>query len=481
MAVDHEKPRRAGIYVRISQDSTGKKAGVERQLKECKTLARRLKWRVVDTYDDNDISAYSGSMRPGFEALLDAIEKGRIDAIVCWHPDRLYRRVKDLQRLLEMTDAGVVVTSVNGGELDLSTATGKMVARILGSVAEQESEHKGERRRAANLDRAIKGAWRADGPRVFGYTQGGNGEPGEPVPDEAKLLVQAAEDVLNNVSLRSIAVAWNQRGLRTPQAKTGKKKGGMPWSNLSLRRTLMRPVYAGLLTYTDPEGKRQLTGGDWEPLWTVDIHEALVQVLTDPERRPASRFERKYLGSGIYVCGVCGDRLYANCPRPGRFIYRCRKAHLGRTGAPIDEIVEAVALSVLSETNIVERLVKQEPGIDTVTLRAERTALEARKAGLAELFAEGVLDGNAVRRESEKLGIKIAAITTALTDAARRCTAATLLVDGPEQLRTHWAAASPDIRGKVVDELMTVTVNPQPDGWRSRGFDPSLIVIEPRS
>ena len=168
----------AAIYTRISQDATGQKAGVTRQLKDSRALAKRLKWKVVDTYDDNDTSAYDGSVRKGFERLLADINSGRIDAIVCWHPDRLYRRIKDLQRLVDLADRGVTIASVNGGELDLSNATGKMLARILGSVAEQESEHKGERRVAANKDRATNGAWRADGPRVFGYTQGGNGEQG---------------------------------------------------------------------------------------------------------------------------------------------------------------------------------------------------------------------------------------------------------------------------------------------------------------
>jgi DNA invertase Pin-like site-specific DNA recombinase len=43
LAATDENPRRTAIYVRISQDATGKKAGTERQLKDCKALARRLK------------------------------------------------------------------------------------------------------------------------------------------------------------------------------------------------------------------------------------------------------------------------------------------------------------------------------------------------------------------------------------------------------------------------------------------------------
>jgi DNA invertase Pin-like site-specific DNA recombinase len=48
-----------------------------------------------------------------------------------------------------------------------------------------------------------------------------------------------------------------------------------------------------------------------------------------------------------------------------------------------------------------------------------------------------------------------------------------------ERRRARWDAASPDIRGKVVDELMVITVLPTRRGRRE--FDPDLILIEPKA
>ena len=58
---------RAAIYTRISRDTTGEAAGVDRQLRACTELAKQLEWDVVTVFSDNDISAYSGRTRPGFE------------------------------------------------------------------------------------------------------------------------------------------------------------------------------------------------------------------------------------------------------------------------------------------------------------------------------------------------------------------------------------------------------------------------------
>jgi DNA invertase Pin-like site-specific DNA recombinase len=62
-------------------DRTGEALAVARQEQECRALAERLGLEVVAVYSDNDISATSGKVRPGFETMLDA----KPEAIVAWH------------------------------------------------------------------------------------------------------------------------------------------------------------------------------------------------------------------------------------------------------------------------------------------------------------------------------------------------------------------------------------------------------------
>ena len=74
---------KAAIYTRISADQTGERLGVTRQLEECLALADRMGWEVVDRFDDNDLSAFSGKTRPGFEAMLDGNEARRVLGRCC--------------------------------------------------------------------------------------------------------------------------------------------------------------------------------------------------------------------------------------------------------------------------------------------------------------------------------------------------------------------------------------------------------------
>ena len=67
---------RAAIYSRISRDFTGERAGVARQEEDCRAKASALGWEVVRVFVDNDVSAYSGKRRPGYQTMLQAIEAG---------------------------------------------------------------------------------------------------------------------------------------------------------------------------------------------------------------------------------------------------------------------------------------------------------------------------------------------------------------------------------------------------------------------
>lgn len=474
------EPLRAAIYTRISNDPNGEQLGVTRQLEDCAALAERLSWQVVATFSDNDISAFSGKTRPDFEALLGAMKRGEIDALICWHTDRLYRSLKDLVRLLDVA-AGVQIKTVKGGDLDLSTPTGRMLATILGGVAVQESEHKGERQRAANVQRAASGRWQTAN-RAFGYTL-----DGQPLEPEASAVRKAVRDVLAGKSIQQVSREWNAAGLKTTLAGQERKdaNGNVikvldgKWNGPRVRRLLVNPRYAGWRMYRGKVVGR----GDWTPLIDVDTHNGLVAYLSDPSRIKCTSFERKYIGSGLYRCGKCGGLMKAAMPggktqsggpnRKSR-AYVCRDhAHVLRQGEPVDDFVTATILERLSQPDAQVLLAHQ--GVDLQALQTERKALVATYDELSTLLIEGVLDGPAVRRNAATLKGKIAAIDSRLADATRTSPAAALVASG-DKLYERWEAMSPAQRAQAIDEIAVVTVLPCPPGRRR--FDPAHISID---
>jgi DNA invertase Pin-like site-specific DNA recombinase len=181
---------------------------------------------------DNDISAFTGKRRPDYERMLDDIQAGRITGVIAWHPDRLHRRMSELDRYITLCDQHHVENqTVTAGQWDLSTATGKMIARHIGTAATFESEHKSERLRAACIQQAAAGKHHG-GIRTYGYAKDGV----TVVPDEAAEIAAACKAIASGASLRGIVRDLNARGVTTA---TGK-----PWTSQQLRQTLMSPRIA---------------------------------------------------------------------------------------------------------------------------------------------------------------------------------------------------------------------------------------------
>jgi DNA invertase Pin-like site-specific DNA recombinase len=165
-----ETPKAAAVYCRISDDKTGAGLGVARQEETCRELAARLGWDVGRVYVDNDISAYRRKRRPQYTEMLGAIKRGEVDGLIAWHNDRLHRNPRELEDFIDLVEAaGIPVQTVSAGEYDLTTASGRMTARIIGAVARGESEHKAERQKAKHDELRAAGA-PAGGARPFGLS-----------------------------------------------------------------------------------------------------------------------------------------------------------------------------------------------------------------------------------------------------------------------------------------------------------------------
>src|SRR5215213_11550929 len=139
---------RAAVYLRQSRDhdkdeETGEKKGlaVARQRDGCLALCHAKGWDVVE-YVDNDVSAYTGKLRPEYERMLADVEAGNLDAVVCWDLDRLHRRPIELEHFMELADSRRLALATVSGDVDLSTDNGRLYARIKGAVAKSESDRK---------------------------------------------------------------------------------------------------------------------------------------------------------------------------------------------------------------------------------------------------------------------------------------------------------------------------------------------------
>lgn len=440
----------AVVYCRISKDSTGLGVGVERQRADCVKLADSLGWSVAEVFTDNDVSAYSGKPRPEYRRMLDKLRNGQVGAVLAWHTDRLYRSIPDLSELIEICDdKGVEIRTVKAGEVDLSTPSGRLSATMFASIARYEVERSAERIRAAKDEAARAGRYRG-GVRPFGYMS--NGVDLEPT--EAQCVREAAQAVLAGASLMSIARDWNAAGITSTQ--------GRRWTVTTVRSVVSRARNAALV-----ESKGQIVGpAQWEPIFDADTLNAVRAVISDPSRRKNVSIERRHQGTGVYRCGKCGGLMRRIKQRYGHE-YQCRdNYHVSVKADALDELVSSIAVQRLSQPDIVELLHQSDDGVDLAQIQQQRAGFQARKDELAAMFSVGDIDGSQLRRGSTELQSRIDKLDAQIAQARQSTPIASIVP--AEDVAEQWHSLSADIRGKIIDALMTVEVMPTGTGSSNR-------------
>lgn len=454
---------RGAIYGRISDDREGLEHGVTQQIGDCHKRAQRDRVPIPDrhVYRENDRGASSKSKkkRPKYEAMLTAIKAGEITVVYAYSNSRLTRRPLELEDLIKLHEkTGVQFRTVVSGDDDLSTADGRMIARIKAAVDAAEADRISERVKVDTLARAKSGRAHG-GQRPYGWQQDDRRKLD---PKEHRVIKKARDLVFRGESLRSIAASFNTAGIPTAT--------GAPWSISQLQRMLTNPRLAGFRVH-----KGNVVGkGDWKPAMTELDHRRLVRLLTGAERRTAADNRRKYRMTGLAVCAECQIpvvlRINSQRGRPSRQFYGCKQCGMIRKREWVDAYVDGVMEEFL-------RGYKPRPPIPAdVKAAREAERLRAKIEDTKATFAESeVMTPADLERMLRTLYAKLQAAEDKATPPA-----VDAILDGVtgEEPKVPWTGIPVERQRRIIDMFFTVELHRGRPGIRT--FDPETVQFLPK-
>lgn len=203
-------------YVRVSTTEQAESGlGLTAQRDSIEAYCQARGWHLTDIIDDAGVS---GSTPPDDRHLADALTTLRrgdnASALVVSKLDRLTRRTSDLATILDQADAqGWAVVAIGDG-IDTSTGSGRLVANLMGAVAQFERDRIAERTAEALT------AKRRKGERL-----------GRPVTLPDNIRHRIAQQRHAGHSLRAIAQDLTDENVPTAQ-------GGARWHASTVRATL---------------------------------------------------------------------------------------------------------------------------------------------------------------------------------------------------------------------------------------------------
>ena len=323
----------AYLYVRLSRDDDleGESYSIGNQKKLLTKAAKDMGFTNLVTFSDDGVSGVTMN-RPGFNSMMDALEKGGASAVFVKDMSRLGRNYIEVGKLMEeffpQHDIRLVAVS---DAIDTFEGDNEL-APIKNLFNEWYARDISKKRRISNKIKGNSGEPLSQPP--YGYVK----DPENPkhwlVDEEAAAVVRRIYDMcIGGLGIEQIAAALEGDNILTPRAywlrmgisRPGKAKELPPthWNSSTVAKILSKQEYCGDIvnfrTYSKSYKLKKRLDNDPEN-WVIfkDVHTPIIDRSTwekVQDRRGKVRKRKTSDGevcmfSGLLVCADCGHNLH---------------------------------------------------------------------------------------------------------------------------------------------------------------------------
>ena len=421
------------VYIRLSREDGNEES--ESVVNQKKILTEFLKqsfdgqFEIVDFYIDDGLTGTDDS-RESFMRMVQDIEAGRVNCVVCKSLSRAFRNYSDQGYYLEYYFPQKKVRFVSTGDPRIDTYTNPeaitgLEVPITGLMNDRfAAKTSSEIRRTFDTKRRNGEFIGAFPP--YGYLK----DP----QDKNRLILD--EDIVpikremmkwllnESMSMAGIAKRLNEMGVPNPTAYKHSKgwqycnpKSHMNdglWVGTAVRRVLLDQINLGhmvqgkqrVVSYkvhdkvAVPEDEWYIVKNTHDPTFSQDEYDAMLRVLQRDTRTPNGA-QTVHLFSGFMRCRDCDKALRRKGSRDNVY-YVCRtndeksKTRCGRHSIRIDVLEEAVLAGIQSQIALLDSLseivdrINKVPAVNTQSERIEKM-LKEKSRELTK--TQGIADG----------------------------------------------------------------------------------------
>ena len=384
--MDNEK-KIAGLYIRVSTEDQAREGfSLPEQEKRLRAMCEYKGYEIYKLYKDAGISAKTGNTRPAFEELLQDIRDKKCNTIVVLKLDRLTRSVFDLEGIMNFLEENNAYLDCANEEINTTNSSGKMVARLLTTVSQNEIERTSERTKFG-LSGAIKeGHIPARAPLGHKHID----KKLVPDPLTKDIVIRIYNLYFEGKSYYNIATIFNEEQVL----------GKTNWKDTGILRIISNEVYKGDYVH----GKRTN-----HPTLYKDVVEPIVsKEMWDNCQVQKKKNQKNYMRTQTYIflqklkCPKCGRILAGGASHKIKsdkwyFYYRCGNCKSNIHEDKIEDKIKVLLADILEYDNVVNEfflpVLKSKIDNPKEQLEKELKSLNnkrdrIRKAYIDELFTE---------------------------------------------------------------------------------------------
>lgn len=292
------------MYCRKSTDTEDRQVqSIEDQKRELGPLVKQYNLNVVKTFGESQSAKTPG--RKMFDEMMELVEKGQADGILCWKVNRLARNPIDGGKVQWLLQQGVIKSILTPAKEYLPTDNVLMMAVELGMANQFSIDLSNDVKRG--MKTKVQKGWRPMRAPI-GYLPDRAGLKGEKQvlvdPDRFEIVQKIWKTFLTgNYSVKEVwKLANDDWGLRT---RGTLKESSSKLSLGGIYGMLSNPFYTGSFMYNG-----ELLPGKHKPMVTTEEFERVQRLLG---RKGLKRPKYKNLPfTGLIVCGGCGGMIVAD-------------------------------------------------------------------------------------------------------------------------------------------------------------------------
>ena len=297
------------LYARKSTDEDDRQLlSIDAQLAELREFARKESLHIAREFVESRTAKVPG--RPVFNAMMRDVERGQVDGILAWHPDRLARN---------SVDGGQIVYALDTGKMNAlkfptfwfeNTPQGKFMLQIAFGQSKYYVDNLSENVKRG-IRQKIRIGWFPSKPPM-GYLNEPRLRTIVIDPDRAPLVRKLFEAyATDRYTLYDIRDLSERLGLRS--------RSGKPMFASRIPVMLSDVFYLGKFRLTG-----ELHDGAHEPLIPRELFDRVQIILARRSRKVVARDPNDFSFLGMVHCASCGATITAERQK-GHHYYRCTK------------------------------------------------------------------------------------------------------------------------------------------------------------
>ena len=455
-----QKPLRYVLYVRkSSEDAEAQAKSLPDQIADCKEYANNHGLLLVGEPIQESKSAKKSGNRPLFSQMLKDIEKGKYDAILAWHPDRLSRNSLEAGMVVDMVDNGVIKDLRFPTFEFHNDSSGKLTLNMLFALSKQYSEHLSEsvqRGVDSNLEQGKSG-----GMPKWGYIR--DDVSGYYKPDKNfKMIQKGWQMILNGASQMEVYRYWKMNNVErsTKLSRRNKHVRSYGVCESTANRIFHDPFYYGILEQGRSYVDLRVVTPNFKPMVTEEeFNQAQHMFRKDRGAIQSSCYENQKATHGKYFlpfrhlikCSVCGHYMIParNRGHSGTYYlnYRChnkactRPKNNVRMHVIMDQLYKEFGrisqkydfTSFIDDMSEYADKKMQEFTVEKHELLGQKTQKQRKIDDLAEKYAE--LDKESPKAVKDKLKKDMADLQNDVVNIDERIKQIEAKIKNPEKLR----------------------------------------------